>query len=374
MIISVGLLLANLGVLALVLYNARKWPAVFPNPERFDPCVSVLMPVRNEERHICEALRTIVRQPGILEILVYNDHSTDRTADLVSEVAREHPAVRTVPTAPLPAGWYGKPFACYQLAAHARGRWLLFLDADARLTDNAVPAMVEAAEDYRATLISFWPRLEMTTVGEKIFMPLLNFVVFSLFPAPLSFTMDLPSLGLAHGACILADRAAYQRVGGHAQVGTELFEDTALARVWRRFGERSLCVDGQHVVRVRMYETLAALWRGFEKIVFPAFRRVSSFILFYIFHFMVFVWPFLVAVMDAVHHRFNALMWGAVGAAMMSRAVQALRFGYPVASVVLHPIAEAALTVLALSSAIKCSTGLGVSWKGRRYFARETAP
>lgn len=276
-IMSVLILLSNLGVLALILYNAKKWPTVVPRGEEVAPCVSVLIPARNEERHVRDALQSVVGQSGVMEILVYDDHSTDGTAEAVRSIAHQHPVVRLIEPVPLPEGWYGKPFACFELASRARGRWLLFLDADARLAPNAVPAMVAAAEDYLASMMSFWPRLAMESTAEKIFMPLLNFVVFSMFPAPLSFTMNLPSLGLAHGACILADRETYHRVGGHARVKTELFEDTALARVWRVQGQRSLCLDGQFVVRVRMYDSLRALWRGFEKIVFPAFRRKTNF-------------------------------------------------------------------------------------------------
>ncbi|MBM4156350.1 MAG: hypothetical protein FJ221_15170 [Lentisphaerae bacterium] len=75
-------------------------------------------------------------------------------------------------------------------------------------------------------------------------------------------------------------RDEYLRTGGHAMVRRELFEDTTLARAWRAAGRSGLCVDGQDVVRVRMYDSLEAIWAGFQKNVYPAFRHEASFWLF----------------------------------------------------------------------------------------------
>jgi len=61
---------------------------------------------------------------------VLDDESSDRTADIVAKLAAEHPQIRLLRGQPLPPGWHGKTYACYQLAQAARGEWLLFTDAD----------------------------------------------------------------------------------------------------------------------------------------------------------------------------------------------------------------------------------------------------
>ncbi|NIN99519.1 MAG: glycosyltransferase, partial [Anaerolineae bacterium] len=93
--------------------------------------VSVLVPARNEARNIRRCLRSLLVQDyPLLEVLVLDDGSTDATADIVTEMAREDRRLRLVRGQPLPQGWMGKNFACYQLARLARGYWLLFTDAD----------------------------------------------------------------------------------------------------------------------------------------------------------------------------------------------------------------------------------------------------
>jgi hypothetical protein len=51
------------------------------------------------------------------------------------------------------------------------------------------------------------------------------------------------------------------------------------------------------------------------------------------------------------------------------RAALALRFRHPWWSVLLHPVGEAILVALGLSSWWRCKSGRGVEWKGRRYRA-----
>ncbi|MDQ6699183.1 MAG: glycosyltransferase family 2 protein [Acidobacteriota bacterium] len=292
---------------------------------------------------------------AVEEIVVYDDHSTDATAEIIHRYAAIDRRVKRIESKPLPAGWCGKNFACHRLAVAAQTEWLLFLDADVRLSANAVASLIAEAEGRHVTLLSAWPGIELAGFWEKALMPMLNFVVFTLFPTPLSIYRNDPSLGLAHGACLLANRAAYERVGGHAQVRDEIFEDTRLAQLWRLNGERSLCLDGQELVRVRMYSSFAGIWKGFQKNFHPAFRHEWTFWSFLALHAAFFLQPFLLG------------NWNAAAIVLCSRGVLALRFKQPWWTVLTHPFGEIFLLALGVSSWWVCRIGGGVHWKGREY-------
>lgn len=359
-------------LLGVALWNALAWPRVAfgvddATPPR--PLVSILIPARNEETNLAACLDAALAQgETVFEVLVYDDHSTDRTAVVINDYSTREERVKSVPVATFPAGWCGKTFACARLSASARGEWLLFLDADARLAEGAAARMLAEAAARRLTLLSCWPALELRSFWERALMPLLNFVVFTLYPAPLALKRADASLGLAHGACLLVHRSTYARVGGHAAVRDELFEDVRLAQLWRERGEAGLCLDGQGTVSVRMYRSFAEIWRGFQKNFYPAFRRESSFWFFMATHLLLFFLPFILA----------PLFFRTVGGAaflsvalcvLLMRAALALRFGHPWWSVALHPLGEAILIALGLSSWWRCRSGRGVEWKGRRYRA-----
>jgi chlorobactene glucosyltransferase len=371
-LLSLALITPSLALLALTLWNVLCWPEVLhgvtSEASRVENnSVSILIPARDEESNIAACLDLALAQgPVVREVLVYDDHSTDDTPRIVADCAMRDARVRLRAPDALPAGWCGKPFACAQLAADARGTWLLFLDADARLHAHAVGRALREAEARGVTLLSCWPALELTGFWERALMPLLNFVVFTLYPAPLALRRDDPSLGLAHGSFILARRDAYLRTGGHGLVRAEIFEDTRLAQVWRGRGERSLCLDGRRVLRVRMYDSFGEIWRGFQKNFFPAFRRARSFWAFVAFHFSVFLLPFALAPFAASSSW--ALPFAAAAlCVLVMRAALALRFKHPLWSVLLHPLGEALLIALGVSSWLRCRSGHGVEWKGRRY-------
>lgn len=351
------LLGAAVFLLGVALWNALAWPRIGKaSGELFE--ISVLVPARDEERNLAACLDSaLADRSNVREVLVYDDHSSDGTTAVVRAYSQSDSRVRLLPPEDLPAGWCGKPFACERLARAARCEWMLFIDADARLAPAAPARIVSEARRREVTLLSCWPGIRMVTFWEKALMPLLNFVVFTLFPAPLSLSRRDPSLGLAHGACMLVRREEYWRIGGHEAVRAELFEDTRLARVWRERGERGLCLDGQDVISVRMYRSLGEIWSGFQKNFYPAFRRRASFAGFMALHAAAFAWPFF------------AFTWAAVPV-LATRAVLAGRFRHPWWSVLLHPVTELMLLALGFASWWACVRGRGVTWKGRRYRTR----
>ena len=99
---------------------------LFRAPPAFDagfkaPAVSILIPARNEEASILAALEHVIASRGVdWECIVLDDHSEDRTAEIVRDIQRKHPQVRLETAPALPHGWSGKQHACYVLSHHAR--------------------------------------------------------------------------------------------------------------------------------------------------------------------------------------------------------------------------------------------------------------
>lgn len=360
------ILALSLLVLGITTANVLLWPRVRTSPPARSAEVSVLIPARDEEANLPACLDAVIAQGVIVgEILVYDDHSTDRTATLVQAAAARDPRIRLMTARPLEPGWTGKNFACANLARAASFDHLLFLDADARLLPGAVDRLRAEMVRRRLEMLSCWPGLVAISFWERVLMPMLNFVVFTIFPGPLSLIFGFSSLALAHGACLLFDRKAYFTVGGHEAVRDQIFEDTRLAQLWRRRGRRALCLDGGDLVRVRMYGDLTGIWQGFLKNFYPAFQRQLSFWIFIVFHLLVMLLPFVLLWWSDPR-----LMVAAV-AVLVSRVLLVIRFRQSMLTVLLHPLAESMLLLLGITSWWRCRTGRGVSWKGRSYHKSE---
>ncbi|MDP2952328.1 MAG: glycosyltransferase, partial [Chloroflexota bacterium] len=264
------------------------------------PLVSVLVPARNEERNIGPCLSSLLAQDyANLEILVLDDDSSDRTAQMVEGYARKDARLRLLKGAPLLQGWHGKAYACHQLAQAARGEYLLFTDADTVHTPHSVSWTLRLAKERGADLVTYFPRLVTESFWEKTIMPIMHFGILSYLPLGLVERSQNPWFSMALGPFMFFGREFYQGIGGHAAVKDEIAEDVALGRLVKRAGGRLLLTDGTEVLRVRFYHSLGEVWRGFTKSAFaaadysaPAFLGllVLNFFLFLLPYYFLYLW------------------------------------------------------------------------------------
>ena len=111
-----------------------EYPVDIPN----SPQISIIVPARNEEHNIRRCLESLqkIEYPNI-EFLVLNDRSTDRTGEIVIEIAQVDGRIKLIQGSDLPDGWSGKAHAIHQAVSHATGDWLLFIDADVAIHKKA---------------------------------------------------------------------------------------------------------------------------------------------------------------------------------------------------------------------------------------------
>jgi glycosyltransferase involved in cell wall biosynthesis len=169
--------------MALCLWNMalyRKPPA---NSAQRLPPLSLLIPARNEERSIAASVNSVLAAKGIdFEVIVLDDASTDRTAEIVASIAATDPRVRMEQASPLPVGWNGKQHACHILASMARYDTFCYLDADVRIAPDALANMVAFLEESKSDLVSGFPFQETETFLEWLLLPLIHFVLLSYLP------------------------------------------------------------------------------------------------------------------------------------------------------------------------------------------------
>ncbi|WP_420596237.1 glycosyltransferase [Deinococcus sp.] len=244
---------------AVLLTNALTFPRLKPQPlPAKRPRVSILIPARDEADNLPRTLPGMLAQ-GADEVIVLNDNSRDDTA----QVARELGAT-VICGAPLPGGWYGKPWACEQLGRAASGDILVFTDADVSWKPGALGAVLRELDDKQADLLSVLPRPERLRPSARFLTPLVDAVVLCYLPYPL-IAWPYPSLSTGNGQLMAFRRAAFEQAGGYSAVRAQILEDTQFARRLKKQGGRLTLALGAEAVAVTMYGSYPASVAGFGK-------------------------------------------------------------------------------------------------------------
>jgi len=232
------------------------------------PQLSVIIPARNEEANLGTCLESLVSQTGVdFEIIVVNDHSTDRTRAIAESFSNVH----VIDAGPLPSGWTGKNNAVATGARKAHGEWLLFTDADTvHLHGSLQRAHVEATENH-ADMLSYSPEQIAVTFWEMAVLPVVFAELARQYPPSKVSDPSSPEAA-ANGQFILIRREAYDAIGGHAAVANKILEDVALARRVKASGRKIRFRYAADAVRTRMYRNFAQLREGWTKnlaLLFP---------------------------------------------------------------------------------------------------------
>jgi len=368
--ILLAFLLLNL---LLNLRSLRKASAVAELPDPA-PLISVLIPARNEEANI-EACLDSLRQQDYpqYEILVLDDDSADRTAEIIAKIAAEDPRVKLLKGQSLPPGWAGKPFACQQLAQEAKGAWLLFTDADTLHAPSVLSYVLGTALSSKAALISGFPYQKTTSIWQKMALPILFYFMLLVW-MPLWWLQRseraLPSVAI--GQFMFFSAQAYWNIGGHEAVKSRIVEDVWLGREMTRHHYRQLTLDLSQLVSCQMYREFGPMWDGIARWLYTAASlSVFALIVMMVVVVLLFLAPFLWLAQGLLlsEPAFNWQMLVGIQVAilLLGRFLVGRRFSQPKSSIILHPLGIGFLVVIALYASYQCLIGAGVKWKGRLY-------
>ena len=346
----------------ITVYNFFTAPRIlnqsYPLPQK--PLVSILVPARNEEKNIAETLRALLQQSYTnYEVIVLDDHSEDDTFQRAEEIARTTEKVTLVKGKPLPPGWVGKNWACFQLAQYARGEVYLFIDADVHLSNCALEAALHTMYTHKVVLLSCFPTQKIDSMGAWLVVPLMNWLLLSLLPLRLVTASSYTSLTAANGQFIMCNKQPYDEIGGHEAVADQVVEDRELARRLKRNNYRIMTAVSDGALTCRMYGGFMEAFKGFSKNFFPGFNVSPLIFLCILTAFItVFFTPFIFVIFRAYYIWLIIII--AAGRVIVSR----ISSQNPLINVMLHPFQMLCMVLIGANSLYWTVTGKTV-WKGR---------
>ena len=359
---------AALGMRKIADVSRPEWDRKPATPDG-NPRVSIIVPARDEEADIAEALtRLLALDYENYEVIVVDDRSTDRTGEIIDRIAagaKAHGRLKVIHINSLPAGWLGKTHAMWTAAKQASGDWLLFTDADVLFKPDSLRRALAYAEAEPADHVVLLPRMIMKRPGEKMMIAFFQTLfVFGHRPWKVADPKAKDHMGM--GAFNLVRRRVYDAIGSYERLRMEVLDDMKLGKVVKNAGYAQRNVFGEDLISVRWARGAMGVVRNLTKNFFAV---------------MSFQWPRLLLSCFALAF-LNLLpflgIWLANGWARLPYAVAlasmfliyvgvSWKSAVPSYYFVLHPVSTALFVYTMLLSMILTLSRGGVVWRGTFY-------
>lgn len=331
-----------------------------------NPRVSIIVPARNEEKEIAQALTQLLALDyDNYEVIAVNDRSTDRTGEIMEEIQKRSPRLKVIHHETLPPGWLGKTHAMWTATNTATGDWLLFTDADVLFKPDSLRRALTYAEAEKADHVVLFPQMIMKQPGEYMMIAFFQTMfVFGHRPWKVADPKTKDHMGV--GAFNLIRRSTYQAIGTYEALRMEVLDDMKLGKVVKNSGFAQRNVFGKDLISIRWANGAMGVVNNLTKNFFAVLSfswprtLISAFGLVFL-NLMPFLGVWLA-------HGWARLPYAIALASMFSIYVgMSMRSGVPAYYFLLHPISTALFTYTLFRSMFLTLWNDGIIWRGTRY-------
>ena len=366
-----------------------------------NPRVSIIVPARNEEASIEQALRTLLNLDyDNYEIIAVNDRSTDSTGEIIERLAQEkrnqggppeacpersrrapfegwgsvqrgnlrslqRGSLQVIHHTELPPNWLGKTHAMWTAANRSTGDWLLFTDADVLFKPDSLRRALAYAEAQPADHVVLFPRMIMKRPGEYMMIAFFQ-TMFMFGHRPWKVADPSTDDHMGVGAFNLIRRKVYDAVGTYKALRMEVLDDMKLGKVVKNSGFRQRNVFGGDLISLRWahgaFGIVNNLTKNFFAVLsFQSWRALISAVGLAFLNYG----PFAGIVLA---HGWARLPYAIALASMFTIYVGiSWRSAVPPYYFFLHPVSTTLFVYTLLRSMILTLWNNGITWRGTKY-------
>jgi cellulose synthase/poly-beta-1,6-N-acetylglucosamine synthase-like glycosyltransferase len=318
--------------------------------------IGVIVPMRNEAENVEGLVATLAAQEGLSHFYLLDDNSEDQTFELLQRFTQADSRFTVIKGAVLNDKWIGKTWALQQLYDASNEEILVSIDADVRLSNDAINKAVTALNSARLDFLSPYPRQIAQSFAERLIQPLLQWSWLTTVPLRYAESSGQQSMAVANGQFFVVRRSALAAIGGYQSVKHAVIDDVFLARELVKSGSSGTVINGSDIAQTRMYASWSEIKAGYGKSLNQAFGSIVGAIFVVVFLIATCIAPLLLGLLG------NPYGWFGFAAIVGTRVLSAIKSRGRVLDSVLHPISVLALIYLIVYSYLRRGS---IQWKGR---------
>jgi cellulose synthase/poly-beta-1,6-N-acetylglucosamine synthase-like glycosyltransferase len=318
--------------------------------------VGVIVPMRNEADNVEGVVATLAAQEGLFHFYLLDDNSEDQTFELLQRFTGADSRFTVIKGAALDDKWIGKTWALQQLFEASKEDVLVSIDADVRLSNNAINKAVTTMHGARLDFVSPYPRQIAQGFAERLIQPLLQWSWLTTVPLRYAESSGQKSMAVANGQFFVVRRSALISIGGYQTVKHAVIDDVFLARELIKNGSSGTVINGSDIAETHMYSSWNEIEAGYGKSLSKAFGSIVGAVFVVAFLFITSIAPLILGLLG------NTYGWLGFAAIVGTRVLSALKSRGKVLDSVLHPISVVALIYLIVYSYLMRGS---IQWKGR---------
>ncbi len=333
------------------------------------PKISIIIPARNEALRLPILLNSIIKQDyKPLEVIVVNDNSEDNTLEIAESYRGKIPELKIVSPS-IEEGWCGKNFALTMgyRAISKESEWILFIDADCELKDNAIITIANFALRNNLDCLSLFPDVKSDKFFERLLLPSVGAMV-TLFNSPGRVNNPEDETSFINGQFVFIKPSVYGDIGTHEAVKDAILEDAALAKNLKSKGYRIFLGFGEDIFIVRMYNSFYDFINGWTKNMFLILKSSISNLFKMVFIVIILSFLPVIWLIFGIINKSPFFIGGYILVLFFQIYLRYRSKTYPIYAI-LAPISSTIVSFIAIRSAYRHIMKKGVDWKGRRYFS-----
>ena len=337
---------------SVTLFNFISNPKLTPSPKHYSELVSIIVITENENDDLLTLLQSIhVQEYTNFEVLMI------RASVLAESPYRDDPRFKIMDLPELPAGWTFKNFSYYYLSNHARGKYLIFLDPRSIAANGLINNAVHRMKIQQLTFLSLFGNQIMLTIGERLVVPLVNYLLLNLVPLRVIRLFKSPVFSVCSGQFMMFDAENYRQHNWHGLVRNKISGNVEMMRQIKAYGYHAEVLLANGFLYCRLYSGFTSAVRTLSKSIIGDFGNISAL---FIYIFLVIIGPVAITMFMGAE-----LFLFAVTLIVLSRIMISLASGQNAwFNVVLHPLQMMSLILIFALSVPKHFTR-SIIWKQR---------